>query len=77
MHNYYGRFMTGLGGVLLGGEREKAFFRDSSFLCQGSVKSVARGVCTAFIGVGEMFSADIKVVDFASLLSFLFSLCIP
>lgn len=69
--------MTGLGGVQLGGEREKAFFRDSYFLCQGSVKSVARIMCSAFIGIGEMFSADIKVVFFASSLSFLSPLCIP
>lgn len=69
--------MTGSGGVQLGGEREKAFFRDSYFLRQGSVKPVARRMCSAFIDIGEMFSADIKVVFFASLLSFLSPLCIP
>lgn len=64
------------GCVQLAGEREKAFFRDSYFLCCGSVKSVAKKMCIAFLGIGETFSADIKVVFFASLLSFLFPLCI-
>lgn len=41
------------------------------------MKSVARKMYIVFIGVGEMFSGDIEVVGFASLLSFLFPLCIP
>lgn len=63
------------GSVQLAGKREKAFFRDSYFLCWGSVKSVAKKMCIAFFGIGETFSANIKVVVFASL-SFLFPLCI-
>lgn len=60
---------------LLGKER-KDFFRDYNFVCRGSVKSVAGRTCTAFINIGEMFSPGIKVLIFASLLSFPLPLCI-
>lgn len=41
------------------------------------MKSVAGRTCTAFISTGEMFSADIKGMIFASLLSFPLPLCVP
>lgn len=37
------------------------------------MKSVARKMCIAFIGIGEMFSADIKVVVFCQFVVFSFS----
>lgn len=59
-------------------ERErKDYFRNYRFLCQGSVKSVAGRMCAAFISIGGMFSADIKVLIFASSLPFSLLLCIP
>lgn len=61
----------------LAGERGRMFFQDYHFVCRGSVKSVAGRPCTAFMSIGEVFSADMKVLISASSLSFPLQLCIP